>query len=135
MPVVGHFLTGVPRPPETADRLPCRRRQALRVQLKKGFELIQVNVFLLLIDMPQQRAPCPLGADKGIFAAHGIEIATPEQPVILVLPDEGQHLHGQGVTHMQVTRHQLIDSEPARDVAEYSSLGHQQMCVRRIGGH
>ncbi|MNG40273.1 hypothetical protein D3C84_1287830 [compost metagenome] len=54
-----------------------------------------MDVFVLLIDVPEQWPASPLGADKGILTAHGIEIAAPEQVIVLILSDERQHLHGQ----------------------------------------
>ncbi|MNU06994.1 hypothetical protein D3C72_2523910 [compost metagenome] len=54
-----------------------------------------MGALLLLVDVPEQRPTGPLRADERILAAHGIEIAAPEQPVVILLTDKRQHLDGQ----------------------------------------
>ncbi|MNP10816.1 hypothetical protein D3C76_1029790 [compost metagenome] len=132
--MVGHCLTGIPGPPETADRLASRRRKVFGVEREEGFELVQMNIFLLLIDVPQHWPPCPLRADKGIFAAYGVEITAPEQMVVLVLSDERQYLHGQGIAYMQRPDLQVLHIQPALDIPQDAPLRHQQMSGRRIAG-
>ena len=67
-------MTGIPCVPKTVDRLAGRLGQAFCVQREERIELVQVDIFLLLIDMPEHRPTCPLGANEGVFTAHGIEI-------------------------------------------------------------
>ncbi|MCY1178516.1 hypothetical protein D9M73_188680 [compost metagenome] len=92
-------------------------------------------IFFLPVDVPEKWPARPLSAHKGIFATHGIEIAAPQQAVVLVLADEWQHLHGQGVTHMHGTGRQPLHTEPTLDVAENPPFRHQQMSGSRIAGH
>ncbi|MNP20063.1 hypothetical protein D3C76_1126210 [compost metagenome] len=132
--MVGHCLTGIPGPPETADRFASRSWKVLDVKRKEGLELVQVNVLLLLVDVPQQRSTCPLRSHKGIFAAYGVEITAPQQRVVLVLSDERQYLHGQGIAHMQRPGLQALHIQPTFDVSQDPSLRHQQMSGCRIAG-
>ncbi|MNV16020.1 hypothetical protein D3C71_1067720 [compost metagenome] len=86
-----------------------------------------MDVFFLLIDVPKQRPARPLGANKRIFTAYGVEITTPQQQVVLILSDERQHLHGQGIAHMQRAGLQIAHAEPALDIAEHPPFRDQQM--------
>lgn len=122
-PVTRHIMPRIPRTPKTADRLAGRLGQAFRVQRQEGVELVQVDVFVLLIDVPEQRPPCPLCADKGIFTAHGVEIATPKHVIVLILSDERQDLYGQLISHMQRTGSQSVDAQPTFDIPENPASG------------
>ncbi|MNG20606.1 hypothetical protein D3C84_1048770 [compost metagenome] len=76
-PMFGHVLAGVPRPPKTADRFLRRLGKPLGVEPEERLEFFQVDVFFLLVDVPEQRPARPLGAHEGVFATHGVEIAAP----------------------------------------------------------
>ncbi|MNI82844.1 hypothetical protein D3C73_1395990 [compost metagenome] len=79
--------------------------------------------------MPEQRPPRPLRPNERVFAAHRVEITAPQQSVILILADEWQYLHGEGLAHMHSTRCQALDPEPTLDIAQNPPFRHQQ--VRR----
>ena len=67
-------------------------REALTVQVlpfvrQERIELVQVDVFVLPIDVPQQRAPGPLGAHERVFTAHEVDVASPQQVVKIALAE------------------------------------------------
>ncbi|MNJ79490.1 hypothetical protein D3C77_775330 [compost metagenome] len=55
---------------------------------EKRFELFPMGILVLHVDVPQHRLPGPLRAHERVFAAHGVEITAPQQPVVVVLADE-----------------------------------------------
>ena len=49
-----------------------------------------MQVFILRVDVPNKGLACPLRTDEGIFAPHKIDIAEPEQLVVMLLGNEGE---------------------------------------------
>ncbi|MCY1424411.1 hypothetical protein D9M71_401550 [compost metagenome] len=101
---------------------------------EERFEFFPVGVLLLDIDMPEQRAPCPLRANERVFTAHGIEVAAPQQLIVVILTDKRQDLHGQGATPCQLARLQVTVAQPGLHIPQNTPLGHQQMVVTSVGG-
>ena len=86
----------VPRPHEPPDGArgrpvrgsPCSgrgRRSSLR----------EVRRFRLRVDVPGERSRRPLRADDRILAAHEVDVAGPQQPVVVVLADERNRVQAQ----------------------------------------
>ncbi|MCY1224902.1 hypothetical protein D9M72_370790 [compost metagenome] len=86
-----------------------------------------MGALLLLVDVPEQRPPGPLGTDEGILAAHCVEIAAPENPVVVILADERQDLDRQVSTTQACTHAQLFLPQPGRQVRQYATDRHQQL--------
>ena len=55
-----------------------------------------MQVFVLRIDIPDEWFARPLRTHEGIFATHEIEIACPQQFVVVMLSQEGHDAHRQG---------------------------------------
>lgn len=92
-----------------------------------------MRALLLPIDMPEQ-GPCrPLRADERVLAAHGIEITAPQQPVVVGLRHEGQHLQMQIATLASVARCRQRP-EPGLYIGKNASLRYQQLCGLLSGG-
>ncbi|KAG0923467.1 hypothetical protein G6F31_019491 [Rhizopus arrhizus] len=49
-----------------------------------------MDVFLLRVDLPHERAGRPGRADEGVFAAHEVQVRAPEQAIEIRLGHEGQ---------------------------------------------
>ncbi len=63
--------------------------------VEEGIQLRQVHAVVLRIDVPAERLAGPQGAYEGVFAAHQVEVARPEQPVVLRLRHQRQPVDGQ----------------------------------------
>ena len=93
--------------------------------MQKRLKLIQMNIVFLTVDMPQHRPGRPLGPDKGILAAHRVEVTAPEQAIVVILRDKRQHLQGQRATHLYHSRRHLLQVQPAQYIRKYPPLRHQ----------
>ncbi|MCY1505343.1 hypothetical protein D9M68_395550 [compost metagenome] len=77
--------------------------------------------------MPEQRPPGPLGADEGILPAHRVEIAAPENSIVVLLADEGQHLDGQAAATEAGAGRQFLFTQPTGQVHQHAADRHQQL--------
>ena len=78
----------VPGPPEGRERR-CRigcERSAIAAQ--ERVELQPVRVLRLRIDMPDEWSGRPLAAHERVLAANEVDLAAPQQPVVVVLGNE-----------------------------------------------
>ncbi|MNF91351.1 hypothetical protein D3C84_739500 [compost metagenome] len=116
------------------QRSPRRGGQFQDVQVEKRLEFFPVGVFFLHIDMPEQRPCRPLRTDERIFATHRVEIAAPEQPVVIVLADEGQDLHGQRTAPGNIAHAQRLFAKPGLNVTQHAPFGYQQVVGAAVGG-
>lgn len=73
----------IPAVPEPVQSLSGKWRKPVQIELQKCVELGQMGVVFLLIDVPEHRSRGPLGANERIFAAHHVEIAAPQQPIVV----------------------------------------------------
>jgi len=92
-----------------------------------------MDVIVLLIDVPEHRPPRPLRANERVFTAHRVEIAAPQQMVVLVLPDERQHLHRERIAHVNRADRQGFHLQPARHIAENPPFRNHQVSRPCIG--
>ncbi|MNX95022.1 hypothetical protein D3C86_1272750 [compost metagenome] len=85
--------------------------------------------------MPEQGPPGPLRTHKGVFAAHRVEIAAPQQAVVVILGDERQHLQLQVAALRHKARLQIASfTQPLAQIAENASARYQQLGHLRIYG-
>ena len=85
-----------------------------------------MRIIGLLINMPKQKPPGPLRTHKRVFSAHGIEITTPQQLVVLLLRQKRQHLNMQLTSLAHSTNLQSWATQPSVQIIEDTAFGHQQ---------
>src|SRR5690606_662862 len=68
----------VPSTPETGDRLRNRPFGIRQEEIEEGFQLHQVSILGLAIDVPNERSCRPLRPHEGILSTHEVQIARPQ---------------------------------------------------------
>jgi hypothetical protein len=120
---------------EHVARIPCMGQapdgstglavQPLGVSRHEGIQLAEMNILGLRIDVPHERARCPLRAHERILAAHEIDVAGPQQRVVIRLGDERQCSHAQVSCHGFFARTQLVASEEPGRFVEQRPVGNR----------
>ena len=62
------------------------------MERKEGIELLMMHGIGLRVDLPDEGTSRPLRAHEGVLAAHEVEIARPEQPIVAILIREGEYM-------------------------------------------
>ena len=134
----GHPVAqAVPGPPQAAPAGGQGRVGASQPALQEGLELGAMRAIVLRVDVPEKGLAGPLGAHKGILAAHAVEIAGPEQAVIVVLAQIGQGLpaqaRGQG-GRIRCGQRRLGRAGADQEQGGRFAQPGQQLAQARIGG-
>ena len=96
-------LRGVPLPTGRAHRGGCGQGQAGQRERQERIELGEVCRIRLRVDLPHEGPPGPDRAHQRILAAHEVEIARPQQVVIVELAEPRQRLRAQRTRRADVS--------------------------------
>ncbi len=97
-PCGGHVGFPVPGAPEGTGLRGKAACHAGAIHIQKRLQLDQMRRFFLDLGLPDQRPGGELGARERVLAAHEIQVARPQQPVIGILVEHGQNMQGQRAT-------------------------------------
>ncbi|MNF73545.1 hypothetical protein D3C84_555480 [compost metagenome] len=118
-PEFAHILPMVEGMIEGAQPLAVIGGQGLQIVVEEVRQLDEVGLLFLLIDVPQE-GPCrPLGSHEGVFAAHQVEIAAPQQPIVARLARHRQQLDGKLARLKQIPRPGRADGTLKTCAAEH----------------
>ncbi|MNF73570.1 hypothetical protein D3C85_936940 [compost metagenome] len=87
---------------EGAQPLGGLGRQVGQIVVEKVVQLGQVGEIFLGVDVPQEGPRRPLGTYEGVLAAHQVEIAAPQQPIVTGLIRHRQQLDGELARMQQI---------------------------------
>ena len=92
-----------PRQPHVASAIPCiiaasydlGTLEFTQKSRQEGIEFDEMRVFGLRIDLPDERSLCPLGSNERILASYKIDVARPQQSVVVRLRKKRHGMHSQ----------------------------------------
>ena len=102
--------------------------------IKEGVELGLVRVVGLLVDLPDKGLAGPKGAHQRVFAANKIQVAGPEQGVIVKLAQRGQVGEFRPILRIPAGLLLVHAGEAGLDRGRGAPRRHQQPCRLLVGG-
>ena len=102
--------------------------------VKKSIQLGLVRVVGLLVNLPDKGLAGPKGAHQRVFAANKIQVAGPEQGVIVKLAQRGQVGELEPILRLPFGVRAVHAGEAGLDRGRGPPRRHQQPCRLLVGG-